>query len=384
MPAAYSVTVRRVHGRADLAAFVDLPFRLYKGDPNWVPPLKASVRHLLDSRRHPFYEGGSAAEAELFLAWEGSRTIGRVAVINNHAHNRFHQENVAHFGFFECVDRPEVANALLEAAQVWARERELGAILGPVSPSTNYECGLLVQGFDRPPVVMMSYNPPYYQGLIEGAGFTKEKDLLAFISDVHGGSLERLKKLAERTKRRNPGLETRGANLKDFGREVVAVQDIYNSAWEKNWGFVPMSDGEIAIMAKELRPLVEPELLRFAFVDGEPAAFLLALPDWNPVLADLGGSPWRHPIRAAKHMLRTKASDMEGLRVITLGVKAEHRKRGLEGILFAEGLEAGLRLGYDWCEYSWILEDNELTKRTVRLMNGELYKTYRIFSKDLS
>ncbi len=151
-----------------------------------------------------------------------------------------------------------------------------------------------------------------------------------------------------------------------------------------NWGFVPMTDGEFAVLAKELRPLVEPDLLRFAFIDGEPAAFLLALPDWNPVLADLDGSPWRHPFKAAKHMLRTKASDMEGLRVITLGVKAEHRKRGLEGILFAEGLEAGLRLGYDWCEYSWILEDNELTKRTVRIMNGELYKTYRIFRKDIS
>ncbi len=173
MTAASSVAVRRVHGRADLAAFVDLPWKIYKGDPLWVPPLKASVRHLLDSRRHPFYEGGSAAEIELFLAWQGSRPIGRVAAINNHAHNRFHQEKVAHFGFFECVDRPEVAKALLGAVQDWARERDLSALLGPVSPSTNYECGLLIEGFDRPPVVMMTYNPPYYRDLLEGAGFNE-------------------------------------------------------------------------------------------------------------------------------------------------------------------------------------------------------------------
>jgi hypothetical protein len=171
--------------------------------------------------------------------------------------------------------------------------------------------------------------------------------------------------------------------MKHVDGEVRAVQEIYNAAWEKNWGFVPMNDGEIRSLAHELKPLVEPELLRFAFMDGEPAGFILALPDWNPVLKDLDGSPWRHPLKTIRHMTLTKASDMEGLRVITLGIKAEHRMRGLEGILFAEGIEIAMRLGYAWSEYSWILEDNELTKRTVRLMDGELYKTYRIYSKTL-
>ena len=230
---------------------------------------------------------------------------------------------------------------------------------------------------------MMTYNSPYYSDLIEGAGYGKAKDLLAFVSPVQDRSLERLRKLAERTKKRNPGLETRGADLKHFDGEVRTVQEIYNAAWGMNWGFVPMNDGEIKVLGAELKPLVEPGLLRFTFIDGEPAGFLLCLPDWNPVLKDFDGSPWRHPLKTLKHLTMTKASDMEGLRLITLGVKAEHRKRGLEAVMIAEGLEVALRLGYSWCEYSWILEDNELIKGTIRLMDGELYKTYRIYRKTI-
>ncbi|MCD4749563.1 MAG: glycerol-3-phosphate dehydrogenase/oxidase [Thermoanaerobaculales bacterium] len=379
-----TVTVRNVRSRAERAAFINLPWRLYRGDPHWIPPLKASVREALDQRKHPFYNNGKSAEIELFLAWEGREAVGRVAAILNHAHNGFHGENVAHFGFFECIDRPDVARSLLETVEAWARDRGLTALLGPFNPSTNFECGLLVHGFGRPPVVMMTYNPPHYGRLIEGAGFSKTKDLLAYISTVHGRSLMRLQKLAERTKSRSPDLVTRGVDLKNFEAEVAVVQEIYNSAWEKNWGFVPMNDGEIRIMARELKPLVEPELLRFAFIDGEPAAFLLALPDWNPVLKDFNGSPMRHPLKTIKHLVKTKASDMEGLRLITMGVKEKFRKRGLEGLLIAEGLTTSLDIGFSWCEYSWILEDNELIKGAVRLLDGELYKTYRIYEKALS
>ena len=253
-----------------------------------------------------------------------------------------------------------------------------------MNPSTNYECGLLIEGFGRPPALMMTYNPRSYVRLIEGAGYRKAKDLHAYISPVHGASLGRLQKLAERTRARNPGLTTRGANLSDFHGEVKLVQEIYNEAWEKNWGFVPMSDSEIEWLAKELKPLVHPELLRFALYDGEPVAFLLTMPDWNPVLADLDGSPLRHPLRTLKHVFKSKPETMEGLRLFTLGTKPEHRKRGIEGILLGEGLEKSIEVGYKWCEYSWILEDNELTKRAVRLMDGELYKVYRVYEKSLS
>jgi GNAT superfamily N-acetyltransferase len=377
------MTVHAVRGRRELAEFVNLPWRLYRGDPNWIAPLKASVRAMLDQQRHPFYAGGRDAEIELFLARDGREVVGRVAAIMYNRHNEFHRENIAFFGFFESVDSAAVAAELLGAVESWARERGVTAVRGPANPSQNYECGLLIEGFDRPPVLMMTYNPPSYVGLVEGAGYAKAKDLYAYISQVHGASLERLERLADRTRRRNPALSTRGANLKDFVGEVRLAKEIYNAAWEDNWGFVPVTDAEFDWLAKELKPIVLPELVRFAFVDGEPVGLLLCLPDWNPVMGDLDGSPWRHPLRTLKHVLRSKASNQEGLRLVLLGVKDGFRDRGIEGVLLGEGLRIALDTGYTWCEYSWILEDNELTKRAVRLMDGELYKVYRMYQKAL-
>lgn len=376
--------IRPVRGRSDRAAFVNLPFRLYRDDPRWVPPLKKSIRAFMNRDRHPFYAHGHGAEAEFFVAWEGRHPAGRIAAILNHAHNLYHGQQVAHFGFFEVSNRPDVARALLDEAECWARKRGATAILGPVNPSTNYECGLLVDGFTAPPVIMMTYNPTYYPRLIESAGYRKAKDLLAYISPVQGRSLDRLRRLADRTRSRMPELQTRTVDLKSFDREIAVVQEIYNAAWADNWGFVPLNDGEIELLARELKPVVEPELVRFAFVDGRPAGFLLALPDWNPVLRQFEGSILSHPVTALKHHFFTTSTDVDGLRLITLGIAHEFRKRGVEGVLFAEGLEAGLELGFSWAEYSWILEDNELTKRAVRLMDAEHYRTYRIYEKALS
>ena len=197
--------VSTVRGRSDRKRFVDFPWKIYRDDANWVPPLKASVRALLDTSKHPFYDGGEAAEAELFIAWEGRDVVGRVAAILNHKHNEVHEENVVFFGFFDTIDRPDVARELLAAVEKWAAKRGAGAVRGPMNPSTNYECGLLVEGFARPPALMMTYNPQFYPRLIEGAGYRKAKDLHAYISPVHGASLARLQKLAERTRARNPG-----------------------------------------------------------------------------------------------------------------------------------------------------------------------------------
>jgi GNAT superfamily N-acetyltransferase len=373
----------RVSGRADLTAFVNLPFTLYRNDPNWVPPLKADVRKLLDRNRHPFYDNGRGAEIELFLARDGRQVVGRIAAVLNHAHNRAHEENIGFFGFFETVNRPEVANALLTAAEDWARERGVDAMRGPANPSTNYECGLLVDGFDRPPVLMMTYNPRWYADLIEGAGYDKAKDLYAYFSPVHDDSLPRLQKLGARAQRRNPGLTTRSADLKQFDREVALMKELYNAAWEKNWGFVPVSDAEFDALAGELKDLVHPDLVRIALMDDEPVGFILTVPDWNPVLKDIGGSLWRHPFKLIRHLLFTKAESLEGIRLILLGIKEGFRNRGIESLLFADGIEVALKAGYEWCEYSWILEDNERTKGAVRLMGGELYKNYRMYEKAL-
>ena len=375
--------VDRVSGRADLAAFINLPFTLYRDDPNWVPPLKADVRKLMDRAKHPFYGGGSDAEAEFFLARNGREVVGRVAAILNHAHNRAHEENVAFFGFFEAVNRQDVAHALLAAAEDWARERGVDAVRGPANPSTNYECGLLVEGFDRPPVLMMTYNPSWYADLIEGAGYAKAKDLYAYYSPVHDASLQRLQKLGARAEKRNPGLSTRSADLRNFDQEVALIKELYNAAWEKNWGFVPVSDAEFDALAGELKDLVHPDLVRIASIDGKPVGFILTVPDWNPVLKDIGGALWRHPIKLIRHLLFTKAESLEGIRLILLGMREGYRNRGIEALLFANGIEVALRAGYKWCEYSWILEDNERTKRAVRLMGGELYKIYRMYERAL-
>lgn len=377
------IEVDPVRGRRDLRAFLRLPWSIYEADPRWVPPLRSDVKELLDPS-HPFYDGGEGAERELFLARRNGHPVGRIVAIRNHRHDSFHGERAGFFGFFESIDSIETTERLVDAAAHWCAERGASVLRGPTNPSTNYECGLLVDGHWRRPAIMMAYNPPYYEVLLERAGLRPEKDLLAYRSPVHAGNLARLSKIVDRSRRRIDGLVTRGADLKRFRREVDLVQTIYNAAWESNWGFVPLSDGEIEWLAKQLKPLVHPDLLRFAMVDGEPAGFLLALPDWNPALATLDGSVARHPLRAARLWATAKPGTMEGLRVITMGVVPEHRRRGIEGILFAEGLEHSLDIGYDWCEYSWILEDNEEAKGTVRWMDAEPFSTYRIFAKELS
>ncbi|HUK14101.1 MAG TPA: hypothetical protein VLW17_12430 [Thermoanaerobaculaceae bacterium] len=375
---AAELRVTPVRSRADLRRFVQLPWRLYAGDPCWIPPLKKQVRDYLDEK-HPFYAGG-AAEREVFLAWRGTRVAGRIAAVVNRAHNRVHSDHWGFFGFFECEDDPDAAAALVAQAEAWLRSKGCDAIVGPTNPSTNYECGLLVTGFDTPPAVMMTYNPPRYAELLEGTGLKKAKDLYAYASPVHPASLERLQKFTDRTRRREPSLRTREVNLKDFAGEVQIVREIYNKAWEDNWGFVPVSEAEFDWLAKDLKPLVDAPLLRIAFMGDEPAGFLLALPDVNPALAALNGT-LANPIRLLRATLIGRRR--VGLRLITMGVKAQYRLRGVEGVMFCEGLQAALDRGYKTCEYSWILEDNELAKRTVRLMDAEHTKTYRVYAKPL-
>jgi len=370
--------VAPVAGREELGRFIALPWRLYAGDPYWVPPLKSQVRALL-SPTHPFYED-DAARCQPFLAWRGNRVAGRIAAIVNHAHNRFHRDRWGFFGFFECEDDAAAAAELVQAAADWLRGQGCDTLVGPVNPSTNYECGLLVKGFDAPPRVMMTYNPPRYAELLEECGLSKAKDLLAFESEVHPGAFERLRRVAEKARAREPQLAVRAVDLKRFRGEVAIIREIYNSAWERNWGFVPTSEAEFALLARDLKPLVDPRLLQIAFMGDDPAAFLLALPDVNPALAALNGS-MANPVRVIKAMLI--ARKREALRLITMGVKEPYRRRGIEAVLFFEGLRAALERGYRRCEYSWILEDNELALRTVRLMDAELTKVYRIYARPL-
>jgi hypothetical protein len=360
-----------------LKQFINLPWSIYQNDPYWVPPLKSDVRELL-SLKHPFY---GHAHRQLFLAIKGGVPVGRIAAIINHRHNEFHSEKTGFFGFFECVDDQETADSLFLEAEKWIREQGMDRVMGPVNPSTNEECGLLVDNFLSPPFVMMTYNPPYYRELIECADYAKAKDLYAYWYHVGRELPSRLVRIVKKVKEREPGLEVRPLDKSRFDSELDIIRVIYNEAWEKNWGFVPMTDAEINHMAKKLKPLVIPSLVNLAFVDDEPAGFVMGLPDYNNVLKILNGTIL-NPFRTIK-ALRAGKKIRSG-RCLTIGVREKFRKRGIESLLFAMTWQGGIDMNYRYGELSWILEDNQpMIDGATRAFAAELYKTYRIYGKQL-
>ncbi|MEK6609411.1 MAG: N-acetyltransferase, partial [Gemmatimonadota bacterium] len=266
---------------ADLDRFIDFPYRLHRGDPTWVAPLRRDVKTLLSRSKNPFFQH---AEADYFLAERDGAVAGRIAAIRNDAHGAVHEEEkqVGFFGFFESANDQAVADALFAAAGDWLRRRGLSVMRGPASFSTNDECGLLVQGFDTPPTILMPHNPPYYPELVERAGFTKAMDLLAYqgSGDAPPARLvEGARKLAQRYR-----ITLRPIDMRKYWEEVALVKKLYNSAWEKNWGFIPFTDAEIDHLAKQLKPVVVPDLVVFAEMKGELIGFAITLPDFNQAL----------------------------------------------------------------------------------------------------
>jgi len=360
-----------------LKQFINLPWTIYRDDPYWVPPLKSDVKELL-SQKHPFYDH---AERKLFLALKNGQPVGRVAAILNHRHNEFHSEKTGFFGFFECIDDQEVADALFLVAEDWIREKGMDSVLGPVNPNTNEECGLLVDNFLSPPFVMMTYNPPYYRDLIGNAGYDKAKDLYAYWYHVGRELPSRLVRIVKKVKEREPGLVVRPLDLKRFESELEIFRLVYNEAWEKNWGFVPMTDAELSHMAKKLKPLVVPSLVNLAFVDDEPAGIVLGLPDYNHALKILNGTI-ANPFRTIKALRAGKK--LRSGRCLTVGVREKFRKRGIESLLFAMTWQGGIDMNYRYGELSWVLEDNKaMIDGATRAFSAEQYKTYRIYGKQL-
>jgi GNAT superfamily N-acetyltransferase len=362
-------------GRRDLDRFIRFPWRVYRDLPHWVPPLLRDVRFKLDRARHPFFEH---ARMELFLATRGAEVVGRIAAIVDDRHNEFHHERTGFFGMFECFDDAAVAARLFAAAEGWCREQGMERIRGPVNLSMNDECGLLVEGADSPPCVMMPYTPLYYLALCEGAGYAKAKDLYAYLK-AQVGVEERISRLVERIKRKE-GLVIRPLDMKRLKDEVAIIKQLYNDAWELNWGFVPMTDHEMDLMTKELKPLVEPELVLFAEVDGKPVGVNIVLPDINFVLHKLNGR--LGPIGILKFLYYRRK--VRGLRAIVFGLKKEYRRTGIATAMYFEAEQRGARLGYQWCEMSWNLEDNELINRFDEAIGGKLYKKYRIYEKAIA
>ena len=375
------VSVSRLgRSKSDLGRFLDVAERLYGNDPNWVPPLRSDVAKVL-SDENPFFRH---AEMQLFVARRGATDVGRIAAIVDGAHNEFHAEKTAFFGFFESENDPATAGLLFDAAAVWGRERKMQVLRGPANPSLNDEAGLLVDGFESPPVFMMTYNPSWYPALVEGAGFRKAKDLLAYWFDVAPKPFERLARLVERVRRREPDVAVRSITKKSLAADLPAVREVYNAAWEKNWGFVPMTDEEMDFMAGRLKPLLDEKFVFLAerrSEDGslEPIAFLMAMPDYNVAVAAARGRLL--PFGWLKFLLAQRK--IKTLRVLTLGIKREYRMRGINAVMFESGLRAALERGLTGVEVSWLLEDNDVIINTVKMWGGRLYKTYRMYERDL-
>ncbi len=372
------VTIRRVETEKDLARFIDLPYRLHRRDLNWVPPFKAEVKKLLDRRANPFF---AHAEADYFVAERDGEVVGRIAAIHNRLHNEYHHDRVGFFGFFETINDFPVARALLDAAADWVRQRGLDTLRGPMSFSVNDECGLLIEGFEMPNSIMMPHNPPYYLPLLETAGFTKAKDLIA----LQGGSLEAPVTPPERTGRavnllkQRYGITIRPLNMKHFAAEVELVKQLYNACWEDNWGFIPMTDAEIDALAKAFKPVVIPELVPFVEKDGKAIAFGLTLPDLNEALRT-NRSGGMFP--ASLTMLwKLKMKKLTRSRILLLGVVPEWRGKGIDSALYHWIWSKTAERGIGWGEASWLLEDNAGIIQGLTKAGFTPYQTFRILDR---
>jgi hypothetical protein len=367
--------VEEVKNQKDLMTFVQFPWEIYQGDRFWVPPLiKDQLLKL--SPDHPFH---AHSEMILFLARRGDKSIGRIAGIIDHHYIEVHQENVGFLGFFESIPDPEVSGFLLTRVAEWLKEHGMEKMAGPMNPSTNDECGLLIEGFDSSPCLMMPYNPRYYPPLFEGFGLRKRMDLYAYLLEESFFHLDRLDRITERLRKREPQLHVRPINLRHFDEELKIIKEVYNQAWSRNWGFVPLTDEEINLLAKELKPLVVPDLVLFAYWGEEPVGFSVSLPDYNEVLKHLNGKIGL--LGVFKFLYYSKK--INKIRVMLLGVKHAFQKKGVEGLLYIETFKRGIRKGYHRAECSWILEENVLMQHGIEAMGGRRYKCYRIYEAPL-
>ena len=374
------IEISQVSSRRDRNAFIKFQWRIYTNDSAWVPPLIIERKAFLNRKRHPFYKHGDAA---LFLARRDGEIVGRIMASDDPNYNALHQSNVGCFGLFESIDDRDVATALFQAAAGWLGKKGRTEIMGPIDYSTNYVCGLLIDGYQFAPTILTAHNPPYYQELIEGCGFAKEKDWYAWWFADPAKAAARLRPLAKRFRKRWP-VTIRAGNLKNIRAESRRLRQIYNQAWEKNWGFVPFTEAEFEFMTHELKQLVIPEFTLIAEVGDEPAGFILCVPDINVALRHINGrlATFGLPISLVKllyYKSRTRTA-----RLIALGVIEKYRRSGIAEMLVLRIVEdAMIKRGFTG-ELSLTLEDNVMINRFVEAIGAERYKTYRIFKKTLT
>jgi GNAT superfamily N-acetyltransferase len=365
--------VIEVTSTKDLNDFITFPLTLYSRDPFYVPPLiREMQKHF--SQKNPFFHH---AHVRYFIAKKNGEIRGRVVSLINKRHIEYHKENTGFFGFFESADDYETASALLDRVSDVLKREGMDIMRGPMSFSTNEECGLLIDGFHSHPILMTPYNPPYYIDLMKRYQLQKAKDLYAYILDIPDELPQKIHRVADIVAK--TGVTVRPLNKKHFDRDMFIFKDVYNSAWEKNWGFIPLTDEELIYLSNNLKPVVVPELTLIAEKNAEPIGFMGILPDFNVVLKHMKGK--MNPISILKAFYYSKK--IKDLRVLLLGIKNEYRNKGIDALLLREAFKGVKRGGYKRVEFSWILEDNLPVQRLIGFVGGRLYKKYRIYEKRL-
>jgi len=365
-----------VQTRSDTTDFINLPWKIYENYPLWAPPIKSLVRRLLDPAKHPFWK---FSERVLFLARRGSETVGRMAGIVDGNYNQHHNTNMGAWGFFECRQDTEAAAGLFKAVEDWVREKGMTFLRGPLNPSMNYECGLLIEGFEQAPTIMMSYNPPYYADLIEANGFKKEKDLIALRMVETDRQSQRIERLARRIMKKNNLITIRPINMKDLNREVKLINQIFRECWEGNWGFVPMTDEELRESVRDLPKIADPDLIYFPYYGDDPAGVSMLLPDANPLLKRLNGKIGL--LGLIKMAIYRK--EVTGVRGVLFGIKKRYQRLGVALVCWDYGNRKMREKGYKYFEMGWNLEDNSGINQWDSELGAAVNKRYRIYRKDL-
>lgn len=373
-----AVSIEPANTRAEIEQYIRFPFELYRGDPHWVPPLLIERRDFLNPRKNPVYE---YADVQPFLARRGERVVGTITAIKNRRFGEFHpaESHVGFFGLYECREDPEASAALLGAAADWLKARACTVMRGPTNFTTNDVLGLLIEGYDDDPAILMPYNPPYYAEQFAAFGLGKAKDLYALEmrKEKYKGQLERLSSAVLARGR----AAVRPVDMKRWREELAFVRRCYNEAWADNWGFVPWTDRELDALAKELKPLIDPRLAFVGEVDGEPAAISIAVPDAHEGLKLARGRLL--PFGLLKILWRIKIAGCARMRVLVLGVLPKYRRLGLDALLIQRTIESGLALGYRRAELGWILEDNDAMLRPLEHIDAERSKVYRVYDREL-
>jgi GNAT superfamily N-acetyltransferase len=375
LPARRALEIRPIASKRDLNTFIKLPWRLYRNEPNWVPPLLFDRKRFFDRERNPFFKH---AEVEFFVAWRGDEPVGRITAHIDRHFKEFQHHEWGMFGFFECENDPEVAAALLSTAEEWLRARGRDRMVGPMNFTTNDECGILIDGYDLMPTVLTDWHHPYYPGLLEGAGLTKAMDLYMWSLAVadRGSVHPAIWRVAAEVESKY-GIKVRNMRKKDMEAEIGRFLEVYNAAWEQNWGFTPLTEEEVRHYAKDLKPVLDENWAFIAEKDGEPVAAGLTLPDYNQVLIHLNGRLL--PFGWAKALWYKRKIDR--VRVFALGAKPEWQHTGVAAKLYELHYDAAERLPQKSGETGWTLETNKRINRAMERMGGKIVRTYRVYEK---